>query len=291
MSLHTPRAGRRRAFTLVELLVVIGIIALLISMLLPALNAAKERANALKCQANLRTMMQAFLMFASEHKGALPGNKHDTGQPLEKRDWLTGFGLGYGGQPTRYKPPYTGTVYKYIAKQPSEGPGLPSYYSTSSQAYICPSMANTGFKGVGAGSNDMFDYAVFGSWAGAKVNKIKQLTYLTTRGDERFGPTTLSPNQIRATLTTPIIVQEDPAWFNYDNIEGGHSFPDQMAVVHHGGTYYGAVDGSVQWFKERKNIKARVSGDPGAVNYYSIAPSGWYNSIGWDYTWGTWDKK
>jgi prepilin-type N-terminal cleavage/methylation domain-containing protein len=61
-----------RAFTLVELLVVIGIIALLIAVLLPALSKAREQANVVKCLATLRSMAQAAHLHAAEHQGYLP---------------------------------------------------------------------------------------------------------------------------------------------------------------------------------------------------------------------------
>ena len=78
MSLWTrrnPRAASRLrppAFTLVELLVVIGIIALLISILMPALGQAKRKAQAVVCMANVKQIYTAMQMFAQDHKGCLP---------------------------------------------------------------------------------------------------------------------------------------------------------------------------------------------------------------------------
>ena len=63
---------RRDAFTLVELLVVIGIIAILISIILPALSAARRQANLIKCSANLRQMYQGASLHAHDHRGYLP---------------------------------------------------------------------------------------------------------------------------------------------------------------------------------------------------------------------------
>jgi prepilin-type processing-associated H-X9-DG protein len=139
---------RRRAFTVVELLVVVGVVALLVAVLLPALTAARERVRRVHCAANLRRLALAALAYADQNRGLMPGvgaapqQVHDwvywddaglfddrdgaalapfLGRPLDPRvlrcpsdDWESR--AGRGSDPAAY--PYSYTMNRFLGDRP-----------------------------------------------------------------------------------------------------------------------------------------------------------------------------
>jgi prepilin-type processing-associated H-X9-DG protein/prepilin-type N-terminal cleavage/methylation domain-containing protein len=80
-----------RAFTLVELLVVIGIIALLIGMLLPSLNAARQSARTVQCLSNLRQMVISAHLYVNANKGSYPISMYTVTEGARKIEYVWDF--------------------------------------------------------------------------------------------------------------------------------------------------------------------------------------------------------
>src|SRR5262245_50578552 len=128
------KSRSRTAFTLVELLVVIGIIALLISILLPALGKARESANTVKCASNLRSIGQGIANYAANWKGALPPS-----------NYYKGFQMNGGTQtPTQ---PVNGYVHwsSFLYGDKNKAGTDAAYLNDSGwDALKCPSLPNGG---------------------------------------------------------------------------------------------------------------------------------------------------
>ncbi len=116
------RRDHPAAFTLVELLVVIGIIALLIGILMPTLSKAREAGQRTKCLSNLRQVGQSLMMYATEYKGKIPiGYNND----------------GWGGYHIYVK---SGDYY------PVQGHLFLAGYMDSPEAYYCPTQPDPRFQ-------------------------------------------------------------------------------------------------------------------------------------------------
>ncbi|MBN1553679.1 MAG: type II secretion system protein [Phycisphaerae bacterium] len=128
-----PRRGRtRHGFTLIELLVVIAIISLLVSILLPSINKAKDLAKAAVCQANIKTAATSIFVVAEEYNALPPSYVY----PREDGSWSTGEGGQDMSKPIGY------LHWSYLALD-----------QVSSSSFRCPAIENGGAPRTNPGSN------------------------------------------------------------------------------------------------------------------------------------------
>lgn len=126
---------RRTAFTLVELLVVIGIIALLISILMPALSRVNEQAKMVSCMATCRTMAQAMTMHAGDHRGYMQSAgmyhpPHDAATPDRLNDSREQKYTYYNEGGTKRPAPLSIVMGSYLVK------GVPMDSKSAMESYI-----------------------------------------------------------------------------------------------------------------------------------------------------------
>ncbi|MEM7806955.1 MAG: type II secretion system protein [Planctomycetota bacterium] len=163
----TP-ASQRRGFTLVELLVVIGIIALLVGILLPTLSRARQSANDIKCASNMRTLAQSMTNYSIDFNSRYSTNFYEElavpGNPLagqRRLEWLSVDRIG------RYLPPDdlaagTDNLFDGVFVCPSDESEARRSYAMNAFASsdLHAGEAGTDAEGNGRVPDDLFDKLV-----------------------------------------------------------------------------------------------------------------------------------
>jgi prepilin-type N-terminal cleavage/methylation domain-containing protein/prepilin-type processing-associated H-X9-DG protein len=152
----------RNGFTLVELLVVIGIIAVLVGLLLPALAKARDSANTVKCASNLRGIGQAIAQYITENQDTFPPSNYPTGLTISGgtiTDWPPSLGYTHWSALINGNSWQAATDYLLRTNAPSaSAPQLAPFENTAAWGqFQCPALDNGGLPPANTytGNNDL----------------------------------------------------------------------------------------------------------------------------------------
>jgi prepilin-type processing-associated H-X9-DG protein/prepilin-type N-terminal cleavage/methylation domain-containing protein len=188
-------------FTLVELLVVIGIIALLIGILLPALNRARESANGVVCMSNLRQFGIGIQLYCDQNKGSLPQKGPDgssPGQVFGPANDVVGYddsSLWFNALPPLVNgKSYFQMVYEdYLGKMPLPKEGMRNIF-------ICPSSLAAGTIYPQQIKNGYF--LLYGTESSDNPQQILNGSGLVTKGYFPFASNYVYNSKLTSSMTT-----------------------------------------------------------------------------------------